>query len=93
MIPPSLRFKARIEVRPKSNELDPEADTINKSLQDLNFPVVSTRSSKVYEVTLEATSKKNAEATVKAMCSRLLANPAKDEYEFEVQEVGGPVSG
>lgn len=87
-----MKFKAKIEVKLRANELDPEADTINRSLLDLNFPVVSTQLSKVYTITLDANSKKNAEATIKLMCDRLLVNPAKDDYDYEVEEVGGSVS-
>ena len=44
--------------------------------------------SKVYEVVLEAGTKKDAESIVKTMCSRLLVNPSKDEFKFEVEPVG-----
>lgn len=79
----------------KRNELDPEAETVRKSLVDLNFPVTSTKISKIYMVTINGKTKKDAEATAKLMCARLLANPTKDEYKIEVEEegeVGGSVS-
>jgi phosphoribosylformylglycinamidine synthase subunit PurS len=87
-----LKFKARIEVRLKRDTVDPESETIKKSLIDLNFPVLSNKLAKVYELVLEAKTKKDAEVLAESMCSRLLANPVKDEYEFLVEEVGSSVS-
>jgi len=84
-----MKFKARIEVRLKKDELDPEGETVRKSLVDLNLPVSHVRVSKVYEITFEEKSRKDAEAMVKLFCTRLLVNPTKDEYRSEVVEVGG----
>ncbi len=84
-----MRFKARIEVRLRKDEIDPEAETVRKSLVDLNFPVSHVKIAKVYEVAVEANSKKDAESAARTMCSRLLVNPTKDEYKAEVVEVGG----
>jgi phosphoribosylformylglycinamidine synthase subunit PurS len=83
-----VKFKATIDVRLRKDHQDPESETIKKSLQDLNFAVAGVRVAKVYEIIIESSSKKDAEATVKAMCSRLLVNPTKDEFEFEVVPVG-----
>ena len=68
--------------------MDPESETIKRSLLELNFSVLSVRTRKVYEVILDSGSKKDAESAVRAMCSRLLANPTKDEFEFEVEAFG-----
>ncbi|MDG6994767.1 MAG: phosphoribosylformylglycinamidine synthase subunit PurS [Nitrososphaerota archaeon] len=83
-----MKFKARIEVRTQRDQIDPESDTIKKSLQELNFQILRVRTAKVYETYFEAASKKEAEATAKLMCVRLLVNPTKDEYELEVEPVG-----
>lgn len=94
-----LKFKARVEVKLRRSDLDPEAETVRRSLVDLNFPVTGTKISKVYDITIDAKTKKDAEATAKLMCSRLLANPSKDDYKFDVEEeekgeeqVGGSAS-
>jgi phosphoribosylformylglycinamidine synthase subunit PurS len=83
-----LRFKARIEVGMKGGHADPESETIKRTLIDLNFPILGVRTKKVYEITLQAGTKKDAESTVRMMCSRLLANPTKDEFRFEVEPTG-----
>ena len=87
-----MRFRARIEVKLKGDMMDPAAETIKKSLIDLNFPVMNTKLAQVYEVTLDAKTKKDAEASVQLMCSRLIANPVKDEFKFTVEEDGSSIS-
>jgi phosphoribosylformylglycinamidine synthase subunit PurS len=80
-----MKFKARIEISLKRDYLDPESETVKRTMLDLNFPVVGVRTRKVYEVILDAGTKKDAEFSVRAMCSRLLVNPTKDEFEIEVE--------
>ena len=89
----AIKFKARIEVRLHRNEVDPEGETVKRSLIDLNFPVTSVKISKVYELSFEAKSKKDAETMAKQICTRLLVNPTKDDYKIEVVELGSAVSG
>jgi phosphoribosylformylglycinamidine synthase subunit PurS len=72
----------------KGDSIDPESETVKRALIDLNFPVTKVRTRKVYELFLDSGTKKDAEASVRAMCSRLLVNPTKDEFEFEVEPVG-----
>ncbi len=81
-----MRFKAKIEVMLKPGHSDPEGDTTARALRELNYPVKSVGVSKVYTAILEADSKANAESIVDEMCRRLLANPTKDDYKFEIWE-------
>ena len=83
-----MKFKARIEVKLRRDSTDPESETIKKSLLDLSFPVSQVKVSKVYEVVVEAGTKKDAEAVVKTICTRLLVNPSKDEFKFEAEALG-----
>ncbi len=87
MVKAVSKFKARIEVRFRKQDFDPEAETVGKSLMELNFPVSETRIAKVYEIVLQADSLREAESISRLMCLRLLANPAKDEFKTEVVEV------
>lgn len=68
--------------------MDPESETVKRSLQDLNFPVHEVRTRKVYEIALDSGTKKDAETIVRTMCTRLLVNPTKDEFQFEVEPTG-----
>jgi len=82
-----MKYRAHIEVRLKPGHSDPEGDTAAKSLRGLKYAVERVHVVKVYEVTLDADSLQRAEAAVDEMCRRLLANPIKDLYRFDVVEV------
>jgi phosphoribosylformylglycinamidine synthase len=82
-----MRFKAKIEVMLKPGHSDPEGDTTARALRELNYPVKCVGVSKVYTVVLEADSSAHAESIADEMCQRLLANPTKDDYKFEIWEM------
>ncbi|MDA4130015.1 MAG: phosphoribosylformylglycinamidine synthase subunit PurS [Thaumarchaeota archaeon] len=82
-----MRFRATIEVGLRKDHFDPESETIKKTLRDLNFQVNSLRVLKVYQIVLDSGSKKEAETTVRKMCSRLLVNPTKDDFHFKVEPI------
>lgn len=67
--------------------MDPEGQTTKKALTDLNYRVEDVFTAKVYEIDLDAPSLDKAEELVDEMSRKLLANPVKDDYEFEVREV------
>jgi phosphoribosylformylglycinamidine synthase len=81
-----MKFRARIEVNLKPGHSDPEGETTKQSLSELNYAVHSVNVSKVYEIVLEAKSLAEAKKQVDEMCKRLLANPVKDNYRFEIEE-------
>jgi phosphoribosylformylglycinamidine synthase PurS subunit len=81
-----MRFKAKIEVALKAGHSDPEGETTARALRELNYPVKGVGVGKVYTVVLEADSRAHAESIVHEMCQRLLANPTKDDYRFEIWE-------
>ena len=81
-----MKYQAKIEVGLKPGHSDPEGETTKQSLSELNYPVKSVSVSKVYEIVLEAKSLNEAKKMVDDMSKRLLANPVKDSYHFEVEE-------
>jgi phosphoribosylformylglycinamidine synthase len=81
-----MKFRARVEVNLKLGYSDPEGETTKQSLSELNYAVHSVNVSKVYELVLEAKSLVAAKKQVDEMCKRLLANPVKDNYRFEIEE-------
>jgi len=81
-----MEYLARVEVGLKPGHSDAEGETTKASLAELDYPVKDVRVSKVYEVLLEAPSVKEAERQIEEMCRRLLANPVKDNYNFEIEE-------
>jgi phosphoribosylformylglycinamidine synthase PurS subunit len=81
-----MKYQARVEVRLKSIHSDPEGETTRRSLGELGYPVEEVRVGKVYDIRLEGESSIDAERMVEEMSRRLLANPVKDDYVFNVSE-------
>lgn len=79
-------FKAFVYVTLKSGYSDPEGETTAQALRGLGYGVSEVRTSKAYEVSFEAGSLGEAEGLVEEMCRRLLTNPTKDDYRFEIRE-------
>jgi len=82
-----MMYRAKIEVSLKPGYSDPEGETTRQSLKELEYSVTTVSVSKVYTVYFEASSRKEAEKQVEEMCRKLLANPTKDNYRFEIEEV------
>ena len=74
-------IKARVTVTLKTGVLDPQGKAIEHALSGLGFDGVgSVRQGKVFDVELQATDKAKAEAELKAMCDKLLANTVIENY-------------
>ncbi|MGZ3667467.1 MAG: phosphoribosylformylglycinamidine synthase subunit PurS [Ktedonobacterales bacterium] len=77
---------ARIQVTLKPVVLDPQGDAVLNGLHQLGYTDVSSvRVGKYLEVTLAAESAEAAEAEVRQMCDRLLANPVIESYHCTVE--------
>jgi phosphoribosylformylglycinamidine synthase PurS subunit len=78
-------MKARVAVRLRPDVLDPQGKAISQALTTLGFyGVGNVRQGKLIEIELENVDPSAAEAQVKAMCERLLANPVIEDYEIEI---------
>lgn len=74
-------IKARITVTLKNGVLDPQGKAIEHALSGLGFDGVGgVRQGKVFDVELAESDKAKAEADLKAMCDRLLANTVIENY-------------
>ncbi|HKT38185.1 MAG TPA: phosphoribosylformylglycinamidine synthase subunit PurS [Ktedonobacterales bacterium] len=83
-------WQARVEVTLKPVVLDPQGDAVLHGLHQLGFSdVARVRVGKYLELSLAAASLADAEAMVREMCDRLLANPVIESYSFTV-ELGNP---
>ena len=79
-------YLARVEVTLKPAVNDPQGLTVKGGLRLLGFSgVQEVRIGKYLELTLEATSQEQAEAQVRDMCEKLLANPVIEQYSFSVE--------
>lgn len=74
-------IKARVTVTLKNGVLDPQGKAIGHALEALGFNGVgSVRQGKVFDLELQTTDRAKAEADLKAMCEKLLANTVIENY-------------
>ena len=77
---------AKIYITLKKGILDPQGKAVQHSLESLGYnEVKDIRLGKYMEVKFENIEGEKAEARVKEMCERLLANPVIEDYWFEIQ--------
>jgi phosphoribosylformylglycinamidine synthase PurS subunit len=81
-----MKYAAKIEVSLKPGHSNPEGETTAHLLVELGYKVEAVDVSKVYTVTFDAASPKEAKAKAEEMSKRLLANPTKDNYTISVAE-------
>ena len=78
-------MKARVTVMLKTGVLDPQGEAVRHALGSLGFQGVNgVRQGKVIELDLAQTDAASAEAEVKAMCDKLLANTVIESYRVEI---------
>lgn len=78
-------MKARVHVMLKDGVLDPQGEAVRHALGTLGFGGVSAvRQGKVIELDLAGTDRTAAEADVRAMCERLLANTVIEKFSIEI---------
>ncbi|WP_288429875.1 phosphoribosylformylglycinamidine synthase subunit PurS [uncultured Agrobacterium sp.] len=78
-------IKARVTVTLKNGVLDPQGKAIEGALGSLGFDGVGqVRQGKVFDLELNATDKGQAEADLKAMCEKLLANTVIENYSIAI---------
>ncbi|CAD7045068.1 phosphoribosylformylglycinamidine synthase subunit PurS [Pseudorhizobium endolithicum] len=74
-------IKARVTVTLKNGVLDPQGKAIEGALASLGFDGVGhVRQGKVFDVEIDGADRAKAEADLKAMCEKLLANTVIENY-------------
>jgi phosphoribosylformylglycinamidine synthase len=80
------KYKAKVHVVLRESILDPQGKAVTGGLHKLGFEEVSgVRIGKYIEITLNEC--ENAEARVKQMCEKLLANEVMEDFSFEIEAV------
>ena len=78
-------IKARVTVTLKNGVLDPQGKAIVGALGSLGFDGVnSVRQGKVFDIELNGSDKTKAEAELKNMCEKLLANTVIEDYSIAI---------
>ena len=81
-------YKATINVTLKKSVLDPQGQAVLHALGTLGFKEAKElRVGKFFELSIDTGDRAQAEARVREMCDRLLANPVIEEYSFELKGV------
>ena len=83
-----MAWHARVVVMPKAGILDPQGKAMRHSLHTLGYPEVSeVRIGKHIDLHLAEVSRASAEARVREMCERLLANGVIEDFRFTIDDV------
>jgi phosphoribosylformylglycinamidine synthase subunit PurS len=78
-------MKAKVTVMLKAGVLDPQGEAVRHALGTLGFSgVTGVRQGKLIELDLAETDAVLAEAAVRAMCDKLLANTVIESYRVEM---------
>ena len=78
-------IKARVTVTLKNGVLDPQGKAIEGALGALGFDGVGQiRQGKVFDLSLDTADRTKAEADLKAMCEKLLANTVIENYTISL---------
>lgn len=78
-------IKARVTVTLKNGVLDPQGKAIEGALGALGFGDIGlVRQGKVFDLEINGTDKAKAEADIRDMCERLLANTVIENYSISL---------
>lgn len=78
-------MKARVTVTLKNGVLDPQGKAIEGALATLGFSGVSgVRQGKVFDIELDTADRAGAEAQLREMCEKLLANTVIEDYSIHL---------
>ncbi|EYD76764.1 Phosphoribosylformylglycinamidine synthase, PurS subunit [Rubellimicrobium mesophilum DSM 19309] len=78
-------MKATVTVMLKNGVLDPQGEAVRRALGSLGFEgVEGVRQGKVIELDLGLADRSAAEAEVRQMCEKLLANTVIESYRIEI---------
>jgi phosphoribosylformylglycinamidine synthase len=81
-------YKAIVLIKRRPSILDPQGKAVEKGAQHLGMNnIKETRIGKYIEFIVELTDKKAAEKEVNEYCSKLLANPIIEDYEFTLEKM------
>ena len=81
-------FRVSVHITPRRGILDPQGKAVQGALHSLGFSgVTEVHVGRYVVVETEAENARAAEADVREMCERLLANPVIEDFEIEAAAV------
>jgi len=86
-----MTWRVHVRILPRAGLLDPQGQAVEHALFALHFPEASNvHVGKAIALDVAATSAADAEAKVRTMCDKLLANPVTEDFEIAVDAGGRP---
>ncbi len=81
-----MKFKAKINVMPLQEILDPQGKAVGLGLKNLGINTIENiRIGKHIHMEVEAESEAKAEEQIEFACKKLLANMIMENYSFELE--------
>ena len=82
-----MSYRVHVRVMPRTGLLDPQGQAVEHALSALGFGEAGgVRVGRAIEMNVNAPSRGDAEARVRQMCDKLLANPVTEDYLLVVEE-------
>lgn len=82
-----MKWRGTVRVDLKEKVFDPQGDTLRRTLVEQGYPLEKVRVGKVITIELQALSRDAAEQILEEICSRLLANPVMESYNFSLEKI------
>jgi phosphoribosylformylglycinamidine synthase PurS subunit len=82
-----MSYRVHVRVMPRDGLLDPQGQAVEHALSALGFDEAGgVRVGRAIELEVAAPSRAEAEARVRMMCDKLLANPVTEDYLLQVED-------
>ena len=79
-------FDIEVKISLKEGMLNPEATTIERSLDLLGYKTTKTQTLNIIKFQMEGNNKNTIKQNVVDMCERLLCNPVIHNYEISINK-------
>ena len=79
-------FDIEVKISLKEGMLNPEATTIERSLDLLGYKTTNTQTLNIIKFQMEGNNKNTIKENVVDMCERLLCNPVIHNYEINISK-------
>jgi phosphoribosylformylglycinamidine synthase len=82
-----MSYRVHVRVMPRDGLLDPQGQAVEHALTALGFDGAGgVRVGRAIELEVAAPTRAEAEARVRQMCDKLLANPVTEDYLLQVED-------
>ncbi|MGA9407779.1 MAG: phosphoribosylformylglycinamidine synthase subunit PurS [Bacteroidota bacterium] len=80
-------FHSNISITLRKSILDPQGKAVEHAIHSLGFTSVrDVRVGKHIELSIESSTKEEAEQIMEQVCKKLLANPVMEDYSFSIEK-------